>query len=266
MAVGRVGDRAAGGQGAAARRRPRNGADAPLRLPGPGPAGARRLGRRHRPDPERRPRRRPRRRARPEGTPPRAPGPAPRPVLRPRRPRGPVRDPPRARQLPGRDQRNRGIPEHRRPEPAPRPQVQVPLVLPARRREGHRDPHRPRRHHHGQHASLTSNNTRKRPEGNLAGPWTRAAPARHAALFGMPTRRKATRSNRKQELPTTGQTSKARGIASTPAAPLLALTFRYASHTSCLDISNDFPDSFSSVTRLLPDESGWPASQATDDP
>ncbi len=33
MAVGRVGDRAAGGQGAAARRRPRHGADAPLRVP-----------------------------------------------------------------------------------------------------------------------------------------------------------------------------------------------------------------------------------------
>src|ERR1019366_6075515 len=43
-AVGRVGDRAAGGQGAAARRRPRYGADAPLRVPGPGPAGTRCLG------------------------------------------------------------------------------------------------------------------------------------------------------------------------------------------------------------------------------
>src|SRR5271154_7010275 len=46
MAVGRIGDRAAGGQGAAARRRPRHGADAPLRVPGPGPAGTRGLGRR----------------------------------------------------------------------------------------------------------------------------------------------------------------------------------------------------------------------------
>ena len=67
-----------------------------------------------------------------ERTPRRARGPAPGPVLRPRRPGGPVRDPPRARLLPGRDQRNRAVPEHRRPGPAPRPQVQVPLVLRAR--------------------------------------------------------------------------------------------------------------------------------------
>ena len=53
---------------------------------------------------------------------------------------------------------------------------------------------------------------------------------------------------------------------STPAAPLLALTFWYASHTSRLEISNDFPDSFNSVTRLLPENSGWPNNQATDDP
>src|ERR1700678_439275 len=216
MAVGRVGDRAAGGQGAAARRRPRNGADAPLRLPAPGPAGTRRLGRRLRPDPERPPRPPPRPRACPEGTPRRAPGPAPRPVLRPRRPRGPVRDPPRARQLPGRDQRNRGIPEHRRPGPAPRPQVQVPLVLPAREREGHRHPHRPRRHHHGQHPSLTSDNTAEPTGREPRRPVDPAAPARHAALRHARWKG-TTRSTRKQEPPTTGQTSKARGIEVTPA-------------------------------------------------
>ena len=141
-----------------------------------------------------------------EGTPRRAPGPAPRPVLRPRRPRGPVRDPPRARQLPGRDQRNRGIPEHRRPGPAPRPQVQVPLVLPAREREGHRHPHRPRRHHHGQHASLTSDNTAKPTGEEPRRPVDPAASARHAALRHA-RRKGTTHSNQRQELPTTGQTS-----------------------------------------------------------
>ena len=48
-----------------------------------------------------------RRRARAEGAPCRAHGPAPGPVLRPRRAGGPVRDPPRERLLPGRDQRDR---------------------------------------------------------------------------------------------------------------------------------------------------------------
>ena len=65
---------------------------------------------------------------------------------------------------PGRDQRDRAIPERRRPRPAPRPQVQVPVVLRARDREGHRHPHRPRHHHHGQHPSLTSGNTVNLPE------------------------------------------------------------------------------------------------------
>ena len=78
------------------------------------------------------------------------------------------------RLLPGRDQRNREIPERRRPRPAPRPQVQVPLVLRARGREGHRHPHRPRRHHHGQHPGLTSRNTANPPRTRTpAGPWTR---------------------------------------------------------------------------------------------
>ena len=72
VAVGRVGDRAARGQGQPGRRRPVGRADAPLRLPGPGPAGTRRLGRRQRDDPRRRPRRRARRRPRPEGAPRRA--------------------------------------------------------------------------------------------------------------------------------------------------------------------------------------------------
>lgn len=50
-----------------ARRRAVHRADAPLEDPGPGPAGTRRLGRRHRDDPRRRPRRGPRRRPRAEG-------------------------------------------------------------------------------------------------------------------------------------------------------------------------------------------------------
>ena len=67
-----------------------------LRIPGPGRAGTRGLGRRRRADPRRHPRRRPQRRARQERTPRRAPGPAPGPVPGPRRPGGPVRHPPQA--------------------------------------------------------------------------------------------------------------------------------------------------------------------------
>src|ERR1035437_6782240 len=40
---------------------------------------------------------------------------------------------------------------------------------------------------------------------------------------------------------------------STPGAPLLAFTCRYASQTSHLEISNDFPADFSSSMHLLPD-------------
>jgi hypothetical protein len=36
--------------------------------------------------------------------------------------------------------------------------------------EGHRHPHRPRYHHHGQHPRLTSENIGTRPEKDLAGP------------------------------------------------------------------------------------------------
>ena len=68
-----VRDRAARGEGAAARRRAGYRADAPLRVPGPGPAGDRRLGRWNRDDPRRHPRRRGCRGPRPEGT-PRRPG------------------------------------------------------------------------------------------------------------------------------------------------------------------------------------------------
>src|SRR5674476_1207422 len=40
---------------------------------------------------------------------------------------------------------------------------------------------------------------------------------------------------------------------STPGAPLLAFTCRYASQTSHLEISNDFPADFSLSMQLLPD-------------
>jgi hypothetical protein len=95
------------------------------------------------------------------------------------RPGGPDRDPPRARLLPGRDQRDRKTPEHRRPRPAPPPQVQVPVLFRARHREGHRHPHRPCRHHHGQRPSLTSESTVTRPRRPPPdrGP---GRPARHA--------------------------------------------------------------------------------------
>ena len=158
-----------------------------------------------------------------KGTPRRAHGPAPRPVLRPRPPGGPVRDPPRARLLPGRDQRNRAIPERRRPGPAPRPQVQVPLVLRARGTRGHRHPHRPRRHHHGQHPSLTSGNTANPPERDPRRTVDPAATARHAGLRHA-RRKETTRSNQKQELPTTGQTAKAHGIASMPVRACFSYT------------------------------------------
>ena len=121
------------------------------------------LGRRYWDDPPGRPRRRRRRRARAQGAPCRAHGPAPGPVLRPRSPGCPVRDPPRARLLPDRDQRNRALPGRRRQGPAPRPEVQVPLVLRARGTGGHRHPHRPRHHYHGQRPGLTSTNSGHRP-------------------------------------------------------------------------------------------------------
>jgi hypothetical protein len=143
---------------------PGHGADAPLRLPGPRAAGTRGLDRRHRAGPRHRPRRRARRRARGKGKAYRAHGPAPGPVLRPRRPRGPVRDPPRARPLPGRDQRNRELQKRRRPEPAPRPQIQVSLIFRPRGTGRHRHPDRPRRHHHGEYPALTSRNTAYPPE------------------------------------------------------------------------------------------------------
>ena len=82
-------------------------------------------------------------------------------------------------------------------------------------REGHRHPHRPRRHHHGQHPSLTSRNTANPPERGPRRTVDPAAPARHAALRHA-RRKGTTRSNQKQELPTTGQTPKAHGIG-TPA-------------------------------------------------
>ena len=138
-------------------------------------------------------------------------GPAPGPVLRPRRPGGPVRDPPRPRLLPGRDQRDRGTPEHRRPRPAPRPQVQVPLApspTPPRRTP---PPASPPLSSPWPTPRLTSGNTEDQAEEDPAGPWTRPPPARHAALRHA-RRKGTTRSNQKQELPTTGQTSKAHGI------------------------------------------------------
>jgi hypothetical protein len=75
--------------------------------------------------------------------------------------RGPVRDPPRERLLPGRDQRtksrNAGASSTATASPSP-------LVLRARGSERHRHPHRPRHHHHGQHPGLISRNTANPPE------------------------------------------------------------------------------------------------------
>ena len=96
--------------------------------------------------------------------------------------------------------------DHRRPRPAPRPQVQVTQSgFGACHREGHRDPHRPRHHHHGQHARLTSGNSGTRQAGRTpAGPWTRPPPARHAGLRHA-YRKGTTRRSQKRELRTTGQ-------------------------------------------------------------
>ena len=115
VAVGRVGDRAARGQGAAAQRRPRPGPM--LRSGSPDlvrpelAAWAAVAGMARGVPPRRRARRRPRREGRA------GPGSRSGPVTcpRPRHPGGPVRDPPRERLLPGRDQPDRAIPERRRP-------------------------------------------------------------------------------------------------------------------------------------------------------
>ena len=60
-------------------------------------------------------------------------------------------------------------------------------------------------------AGLTSGNTVNQPQRGPCRPVDPAAPARHAALRHAP-RKPITRSNRKQELPTTGQTPKPHGI------------------------------------------------------
>ena len=204
-------------------------AKAPLRGAGPGTgpmlrscspdlvaAGARGLGRRHRDDPRRRsatPRSPPRPPGRDAGPgsrsgPATCPSPAPSGRSCPRSASGTHCYQAVTSEIAGyRNVVDRG--------PAPRPQVQVPLVLRARDREGHRHPHRPRRHHHGQHPSLTSGNTANPPERGPRRTVDPAAPARHAALRHA-RRKGTTRSNQKQELPTTGQTPKAHGIAPLP--------------------------------------------------
>ena len=169
------------------------------------------LGDRRRPDPRRAARRRPRRRAGQEGAPRRPGGPATRPVPCPRRPGRPVRGPPRPPLLSGSNQRDRRIPQRRRPQPAPRPQVQVPQHLRPRQPGGHGHPHRRGRHHHGQHPSLTSGNTVRPLQQGPRRAVDPAATARHAAIRHA-HRKATTRSNQRQELPTTGQTAKAAGI------------------------------------------------------
>ena len=91
--------------------------------------------------------------------------------------------------------------------------VQVPLVLRARGTGGHRHPHRPRRHYHGQRPSLTSTNSGHPPGRGPFPDRGPGRPARHAA-FRHARRKGTTRSNQKQEVPTTGQTAKAPGIGS----------------------------------------------------
>ena len=111
-----------------ARRRAGYQADAPLRVPEPGPAGDRRLGPLNRDD-----------RsvildaavaASPPARTPRQPnGPAPRPVLRPRAPGGPVRRPPGHDCYQAVTAKSRGT-GRRRPRPAPRPEIRVPSSFP----------------------------------------------------------------------------------------------------------------------------------------
>ena len=165
----------------AARRRPGHRADAPLRQPGPGPAGTRRLGRRRRDDPRRRPRRRPRRGPRQEGAPRRAARPAPRHLPRQRPPRRHRRDPHRKDLLRDADQGNRDIPHCRRPEPAPRPQVEVTQHLSLTPPRKTPSPASPRL---SSPWPTSPPDQRRTPTGEPgqtpAGPWNRPSPARHA--------------------------------------------------------------------------------------
>ncbi len=199
-------------------------AKAPLRGAGPGTGPmlrsgspdlvrqeTRGLGRRHRDDPRRRPRRRARRRSREEGPPRRArrsgpatcPSPAPSGRSCPRSASGHACYQAVTSEIAG----YRNVVDRDRHRAR---KSKSPSAFAHASREGHRHPHRPRRHHHGQHPSLTSGNT-VNPRAEPRRTVDPAAPARHAALRHA-RRKGTTRSNQKQELPTTGQTSKAHGL------------------------------------------------------
>ena len=188
-------------------------ADAPLRQPRPGPAGTRRLGRRHRDDPRRHPRRRPRRRAIAEGTPCRAAGPAPGPLPCPRPPRRPRRDPRREDLLSALTReigKYRNICDRNRHRAR---KSKSPGTSPTQPR-GHRHPDRPGRPHHGEHPRLTSKNSHTTPR--------RHPPARGTGRHrhdtpgvGMPSNNNYPASP-KQEPDINAQTSKAHGIGPWP--------------------------------------------------
>jgi hypothetical protein len=115
--------------------------------------------------------------------------PAPRDLPRPHPPRDSRRYPRRENRLRGADQGNREVPHHRRPEQAPRPQVEVAQQLRPRQREGHPHPHRPRHHHHGQPASLTSADPDRQSRSGTRRPVEPAVSRHDTPASGMPAPR-----------------------------------------------------------------------------
>ena len=194
----------------------RHGADAPLRLPGSGQAGARGLGRRHRDDPRRHPRRRARRAPGGEGPPGRARRPAPRPVLSPA-PSG--RSCPRSasgttdyqavtREIAGTGTPSTATgtapasPSPRRPSRTPRARTPPPASPPPSSPWPTPPPDQRK------HPKTARNKT-------LPGRGP-GRPRRDTPPAVMPSGRATTRSSQKRELRTTGQTSKAHVIATDP--------------------------------------------------
>ena len=121
------------------------------------------------------------------------------------------RDPPRENLLHRADQRNREIPQRRRPGPAPRPQGQMRQRLPPRRPRGHRYPDRPGQHHARQHACLNSGNTANYPSAPACRPVEPAAdrPGTPPSACPQPG---TTHRNQKRETRTDAQMPKAHGI------------------------------------------------------
>ncbi len=98
--------------------------------------------------------------------------------------------------------------------------------------------------------------TTTKPEGSLDGA-ALCRLRRHPEHTGTPTRtfRNPDRAHRRWKVAARGQSIPDLMHPSAPAAPLLALTLRYASQTTCLETSNGFACDFDSLTWLLPSTS-----------